>query len=716
MAFKFSLFGGARNLGALALISALATALMTACGGGSGSSIDNGGATAKASLALFAGNMGGPGSVDGTGAAARFNAPAGTAVDGAGNLYIADRDNNLIRKVTPAGAVTTLAGSGVAGSADGVGTAAAFNKPFGVAIDGIGNLYVADTYNATIRKITPAGVVSTLAGTPGAVGSKDGVGAAASFGAQVCFQGSCWNEGALGVATDSSGNVYAADLLNSTVRKITPAGVVSTLAGSAGMPGSADGMGAAARFGYPPLGVLLGRGPAGIAADGAGNVYLTDIANTTIRKITPAGAVTTLAGTASVFVSFHADGTGAAASFGTLAGLAIDGSGNLYATDETVRKITPAGVVTTLAGDWRATYPYIDGAGSVARFSNPSGIAVDAAGTVYVADTRNNAIRKVSPAGTVSLLAGAPVMVGYDDGVGAAARFFFLEGIAADSAGNLYVADFFACTIRKITPAAAVSTLAGTRSGCNHADGTGDAARFNGPAAVAVDGGGNVYVADFWSSVVRKITPAGVVSTLAGKPGVSGNADGTGAAAQFSELRGIAVDSAGNVYVTDANTIRKITPGGTVSTFAGSGAGSYLDGAGAAARFNSPAGIAVDNAGNVYVADPYNNVIRKITTAGVVSTLAGVATSGNADGAGAAARFYFPQAIAVDGAGNLYVADDGNSEIRKVTPAGVVSTVAHSFIPGALPGGVSTPSGVAVSGASLYITTRSGVAVINNLP
>ncbi len=197
------------------------------------------------------------------------------AVDSAGNVYVADTGNSTIREVTPAGVVTTLAGwSGHTGSGDGTGSAARFYDPEGVAVDSTGNVYVADYFNYTIRKVTPAGVVTTLAGSVGSSGTNDGVGSAARFSYPK------------GVAVDSAGNVYVADNGNSTIRQVTPAGVVTTLAGSPGLYGSSDGTGSNARFG----------GPSGVAVDSADNVYVADTDNQTIRKVTPAGVVTTLAG------------------------------------------------------------------------------------------------------------------------------------------------------------------------------------------------------------------------------------------------------------------------------------------------------------------------------------------------------------------------------------------------------------------------------------
>jgi hypothetical protein len=641
-----------------------------------GGAVGGSGGTIVPGLAVFAGVPSGVGTADGTGAAARFNGPDSVAVDGAGNLFVADGGNNTIRKITPTGVVSTLAGTpGMSGSADGTGSAARFNGPQGVAVDGAGNVFVADGDNGAIRKVTSSGVVTTLA----------------RFGYPS------------GVAVDGAGNVFVADQNNHTILKITPAGAVTTLAGTAGLSGSAEGTGPAARFDCP----------GGVAVDGAGNVFVGDTLNRTIRKITPAGAVTTLAGTAGS--SGSADGTGAAASFWRPGAVAVDGTGNVFVADygnHTIRKITPAGVVTTLAGT---------GTGTAASFSPPFGVAVDGAGNVFVADTASNAIRKITPAGVVTTLAGTGDWSGSADGTGAAANFWLPGAVAVDGAGNVFVADSGNNTIRKVTPSGVVTTLAGMAGSSGSADGTGAAARFNHARGVAVDGAGNVFVADSSNNTIRKITPAGVVTTLAGVAGSSGSADGTGAAARFNYPWGMAVDGAGNVFVADNNTIRKVTPSGVVTTLAGSAAADpgSADGTGAAARFNSPSGVAVDGAGNVFVAD--NNTIRKVTPSGVVTTLAGTAgLSGSADGTGAAARFNEPLGVAVDGAGNLFVADTGNNTIRKISASGVVTTivgvaasVSAGNFPGPLPASILSPSGVAVDASTgkLYITLPDAVMV-----
>jgi sugar lactone lactonase YvrE len=324
------------------------------------------------SLTTLAGLAGTSGSADGTGSAARFYDPCDVAADSAGNVFVADTNNSTIRKITPAGAVTTLAGlAGTSGSSDGTGSAARFNSPAGLAVDGSDNVYVADTHNNTIRKISPTGVVTTVAGLAGSGGSSDGTGTAR------------FNSPA-GLTVDGSGNVYVADTHNNTIRKITPTGVVSTVAGLAGTGGSSNGTGSAALF----------SSPEGVTVDGSGNLYVADTGNHTIRKITPAGAVTTLAG---------------------LAG--ISGSS--------------------------------DGAGSMARFQYPAGLTVTSAGNLYVADTDNNTIRQISPAGLVATIAGLAGFSGSTDGVGSAARLFYPDGVAVDGSGNVYVADTDNHTIRE---------------------------------------------------------------------------------------------------------------------------------------------------------------------------------------------------------------------------------------------------------------------------
>jgi len=622
-------------------------------------------------------------SADGTGSEAQFSAPRGVAVDSAGTVYVADSSNHTIRKITSAGVVTVLAGTaGSTGTA--IDNPAKFNEPFAVAVDSVGTIYMTDTNNGAIRKITPAGVVTTLAGGSGQ-GYADGAGTVAKF-----YEPQ-------GIALDSGGNIYVADYMNNVVRKVTPAGVVATLAGKAETPGTTDGQGEAARF----------MSLRGIAVDSSGNVFVSEGGNRAIRKITPSGLVTTFAG------------GGTTGQFGDPRGLTIDSSGNLYVTDYTahiILKVTPAGVVSKVAGT-APTAGSTDGT-TAALFNEPSGIAVDSANNLYVADKGNNTIRKISSTGTVTTLAGLAGRSSSLDGKGTAARFEEPYAVATD--GNYaYVADHTDHSIRKISPDGTVTTIAGKAGTFGTTDGTGSNARFSAPTGIAADSAGTVYVADTGNSTIRKISAAGVVTTLAGTAGTKGTTDATGAAARFAAPSGLTVDSGGNVFVVDseASTLRKITPAGVVTTVAGSAySNGFTNGTGTAARFSIPFRVTIDSADNLYIVDRNNHSIRKVTTAGIVTTLAGSGTMGYVDGTGTAAMFHFPSGITADSAGNVYVADTDNQVIRKITPAGVVTTSAGGSL--GYVDGVGTaakfwnPKDVAIdANGTMYVADRSNYSI-----
>jgi hypothetical protein len=605
------------------------------------------------------------GYADGTNGQARFNSPQGIAVDSATNIYVSDTYNNVIRKITPVGTnwvVSTWAGSRlISGTSDGIGGAAQFNSPGGMAMDRVGNLYVADTDNDAIRKVVSLGSVgnvSTIAGTAGSgfiqpsAGSVDGSGTVARF------------HFPSGIAVDAKTNIYVTDSGNETLRKLVFTNhtwMVTTLAGSVTNIGSADGTNTAATF----------NDPLGITVDGATNLYVTDTRNHIVRHVFPSGTnwvVNTIAGLASQ--AGTVDGTNDTARFQFPQGIVVDGSGNLTVADtanEIIRRIVPQGtnfIVTTIAGN--PTVRQVDGPGSGATFWWPTAVAPDGFGVLYVADRANHAIRKVVRDGsgwTVSTIAGLPGFSGSADGTNSDARFDLPTDIALDTRGNLYVADEFNHTIRKIVPDGTnwvVQTIAGLAGTFGGMDGTNAGARFYSPQRIAMDSGGNIFVSDL--NKIRMITPSGtnwVVTTP-----ISGPQAGAG---------GIAVDSADNVYVSDVTgLIEEFSPSGTnwvVTTIAGQAysAGS-VDGTNTDARFRSPAGVALGASGNLYVADGANDTIRMITPVGtnwVVTTVGGVATNaGSLDGVGSRARFNSPQGIAVDSHGNLYIADFLNDTIR----------------------------------------------------
>jgi len=323
------------------------------------------------------------------------------------------------------------------------------------------------------------------------------------------------------------------------------------------------------------------------------------------------------------------------ASFNAPTAVAVDALGNIYVADygnNLIRKISAiTGLVSTFAGS--GNQGALNGTGTLASFNGPSGLAIDATGNLYVADNNNNQIRKITPAGLVSTLAGAD-SAGSVDGNGTAASFFGPEGLAVDVAGNVYVADAGNNLIRKVTPSGQVSTLAGNDNP-GLTDSTFLTSSFNNPSGVTLDASGNIYVADMLNNAIREINiSSGRVTTLAGGNDSTASVDGTGSGASFYFPNSLAANAAGDLYVTEyaTNLIREVSPGGVVNTFAGSGAQGQADSTGVKASFNGPSGVAVDAAGNIYVADTYNNLIRKITPAGVVSTIAGSGNAGSNNG------------------------------------------------------------------------------------
>ena len=491
--------------------------------------------TPAGAITIIAGALGQSGSVNGAGAVARFRFPGATTLDQTGHLLISDEGNYLLRKMTPDGVVSTLAGSdGKSGSADGTGTAATFSGIAAMTLDDSGTIYASGGNNANIRRITPAGVVFTLAGGSSNISNwKDGVGRNASFTKPV------------GIAFSGDGSLMIADRDAQCIRRMATDLAVTTYAGRPRIAGELNGTGTNAQLMEPDKSVV----------DTAGNIYFID--RLRIRKATPAGVITTLAG--DPYLAGSANGVGPAATFNYPHGLALDKAGNLYVADtgnHLIRKITPSRVVTTLAGR-AGESGAVNGVGGAARFELPNDVTLGPDGSLYVTDY-NRAVRKVTTSGVVTTYAGILGDYGTNDGPIASARFLYLSASAFDAQGNLYVLDAGAHNIRKVlADRSQVSTVCGLAGQAGYADGNGLAVRWNQPNALAVAPDGMIYVTDT-NRVVRRVTPTGDVTSVGGSAveTMEWLSDGVGGEARFRSLLGISVSADGSIYLSDANNAR----------------------------------------------------------------------------------------------------------------------------------------------------------------
>ncbi len=542
---------------------------------------------------------------------AELNYPQGVAVDSSGNIYIADARNNRIRKVTVAtGIIATVAGNGISGyGGDGhPATNAELAHPSGVALDSDGNIYIADWLNNCIRKVTVStGIISTVAGN-GTQGYRGDGGPATN--AELASPS--------GVALDS-GNIYIAEQMGSRIRKVTVAtGIIATVAGNGTFGYSGDS--------GPATSAELSQ-PAGVAVDSSGNIYIADQYNYRIRKVTVStGIITTVAGNGTA--GFGGDGGSAtSAELNRPFGVAVDSSGNLYIADTLNyrdRKVTVStGIITTVAGNGAQGYSGDAGPATNAELAMHLGVALDSSGNLYIADTGNNRIRKVTVAtGVITTVAGNGTQ-GYSGDGGPATNAELKQplGTALDSDGNLYIADTLNDRIRKVTVATGIiTTVAG--NGTQGYSGDGGPATNAGlaqPSRVAVDSSGNLYIADWQNNRIRKVTVAtGIITTVAGNStqGYSGDS-GPATNAELAQPSGIALDSGGNIYIADQynNRIRMVAATtGIITTVAGNGTAGFGGDGGSAtsAELNLPAGVALDSSGKLYIADEYNNRIRRV--------------------------------------------------------------------------------------------------------
>jgi sugar lactone lactonase YvrE len=654
-------------------------------------------ASAADVITTFAGNLIPSGTATNIGVGA-----SGVAIDSSNNVYFADSSNHVIRKINvTTGTMTVIAGSGSSGfSGDGgAATSAKLNSPKGVAIDSSGNLYIADTSNHRIRKIDAStGNIATIAGT--GTGTFGGDNAAATAARVNSPQG---------VAVDSSGNVYIADTSNNRIRKIdVTSGNISTVAGNGTGGYLADNVAA--------TGTRI-NAPRGVVVDSSGNLYIADTSNNRIRKVSTGGTITTYAGTGAA--SFSGDnGAAISATIRAPQALTLDSSGNMYIADTTnhrIRKIT-SGIITTLSGTGSGGYSGDNGVATSGQLSSPAGIAVDSSGNIYIGDTGNLRLRKIS-GGNISTAAGTgSATYGGDGGVAIKAQFTSPQQIVIDSAGNFYLSDSGTHRVRKMATDGTVTTIAGTGvAGYSGDNGPATSAKLNTPLGITLDSSGNLYIADGNNNRIRKVDTSGTITTFAGDgSGAFGGDNGVATSAQiFGPFGVLALGS--NIYITDTgnNRVRKVDAGGTITTIAGSGTAGFAgdNGAATSAQFNTPIGIAADSAGNLYITDYSNGSIRKISTGGTVTTVAGNGANGYGGDGGAAtsAQLNSPRGVAVDTSGNIYITDGTNNRIRKVDiGTGNISTIAGTGTAG-FSGDEGAPASAQVSTPQAITVTSSGV-------
>ena len=612
---------------------------------------------------------------------ASLHSPRGLSFDGQSNLYFVDSDNFRVRKITPAGTITTIAGYGQAGSGGDGGPALSATLGAGAldtAVDSAGNVYIADTGNRRVRQITPAGIIRTFAGTGEAGSSGDG--------------GPALNASMVprALAFDAVGNLYIGEGFR--VRVVNTAGVITAFAGTGEFGYSGDGgQAGAARLGQIRC----------LALDSAGNLYIGD-SNYVIRKVTPERVISTFAGNGTS--AFSGDGGPATqASIQTPMGVASDPSGNLFIADERnfrLRKVAPSQVITTVAGNGAFRYGGDGGPAVSAYMINPTSVAVDAAGNIYVAEILGNRVRKITPFGQISTLAGTSRR-GYsgDGGPAAAAALASPYSVVADPAGNVFIADTGNSRIRKITSAGVITTVAGNgRTGYSGDRGPATAASLNSPMGLALDRAGNLYLCDAAANVVRKVDTSGVITTVAGtgRAGFSGDG-GPATQAALNGPFGVAVGTDGSLYISDEINarIRRVSPDGIITTVAGNGqmGGTGDGGPPLQATFSSMDDLKVDAGGNIYVASGGDNRIRGMSRDGVVYTVAGTGVKGLSGDGGPASRaqLHYPGGIALDPSGNLYIAERSNHRVRLVQ--------------------ISPPASIALSQTGLTFTTAVGSGV-----
>ncbi len=648
--------------------------------------------------------------------AAPLRDPVSVALDAGGNLYILDESDNRIRKVDPTGIITTFAGTGIPGySGDGGPAAnAELNFPTGIAMDAKGNLYIADEGNSRVRLIAVDGTINTVAGNGTSTFAGDN-GMATS--AQVDPEA---------VALDSQGNLYIADGFNFRIRKVDTSGIITTIAGN-GLEGYSGDNG--------PAVIAKIDFVTDLAVDNMGNVYLADLYNYEVRKIDSTGMMTDFAG-GNQYGALDENGVPATTAVVVPYAVAFDPAGNLYISDNNlnntmIRRVDiSTGLIYNVAGTGTIGFAGDGGEALVAELNSPAGLVISS-GVLYFADVSNERVRKIA-SNIITTVAGTGIR---DNGPATNAFLNFPEGIAIDGSGNTVVADTGNAEVRqfkaggniasvgqlqggtptgvavdqagnfyvnaevpsfpsempqllKIGTDGSTTVIAGNGpDGFSGDDGPASLAVLNTPEGVVVDAVGNIYVADYGNHRIRKIDTSGNINTIAGNGKAEFSGDNGPALSAGMDPFDLALDSAGDILVVDQanNRIRQIAPNNTITTIVGTGAPGYAGDGGpaAGALLRYPSGIALDRSGNMYIADEGNFVVRRVTKGGLITTIAGngTFTPSTGDGGPAAAAQLSPFGVAVDAASNVYVTDSFNDRVRLLTPQ-TVKAVTMSIVSG----------------------------------
>jgi cysteine-rich repeat protein len=630
------------------------------------------------------------------GANAALADPGAIAIDGGGHIFIADTKNNRVLRIELDGSVTTVAGTGTPGfeGDGGPATSAQLELPGGVAVDGLGRVFVSDTGNARIRVVAIDGTITTLAGI--------GIAGFAGDGGPAIF---AQLANPHGVAVDGLGRVFVADSDNNRIRRIDVGGTITTVVGDGTAAYLGDG-GDASRAEV--------SGPYGVAIDPLGRLVISDTFDQRVRRVELDNTIDTIAGDGTA--SYFGDGGPAtAAELQFPVGLSFDAQGALYIADtinQRIRRIGTSGTITTVAGTGDTGFSGDGGPATAAVLANPFGVAVDALGQIAIADTSNERVRRVDATGTIGTVAGNGAFgFGGDGGAATSAVLGNPFGVAVDTMGRIYVADTFDARIRRVELDGTITTVAGTgQYGFSGDGGPATRAQLAKPDGVAIDASGQVYIADTYNHRIRKVALDGTITTIAGDGnGTYGGDGGPATSASLFNPNGVAIDGGGHVYIADTynHRIRKVALDGTISTVAGNGQAGFAGDGGPAttATLSFPYYMAFDHEGRLVFGDTGNNRIRRIELDGTITTTAGTATAGyNGDGIAAiSAQLSSPYGVAIDAQDRVVIGDNANQRIRRIEVDGTISTVAGSGVQGA--------DGDAAAATSAQVAFPIGVAV-----